>query len=132
MFITNDDLPATRDFTLLSIFYMGSMLYTLMPLFNSAAVIALRTLGDTVMSRGKAHNKALDTLWELVEEVVEDAEAEEAMGGGGGGGGGDGAAGDRRYRGQGLTLVPISAQLELFCPLCNPTRLMNVSWSCST
>ena len=23
--------------------------------------------------------------------------------------------------GQGLTLVPISAQLELFCPPCNPT-----------
>ena len=33
--------------------------------------------------------------------------------------------------GQGLTLVPISAQLELFCPLYKPTLLMNVSWSCS-
>jgi hypothetical protein len=47
-----------------------------------------------------------------VEEVVEDAEAEEAMGGGGGGGGGDGAAGDRRYRGQGLTLVPFQLNLS--------------------
>jgi hypothetical protein len=34
--------------------------------------------------------------------------------------------------GQGLTLVPISAQLELFCPPCNPTKLMNVSWICSS
>ena len=33
--------------------------------------------------------------------------------------------------GQGLTLVPISAQLELFCPSCNPTQLMNVSWTCA-
>jgi len=33
---------------------------------------------------------------------------------------------------QGLTLVPISAQLELFCPPYNPTSLMNVSWSCSS
>jgi hypothetical protein len=34
---------------------------------------------------------------------------------GGGGGGGVGGVG------QGLTLVPISAQLELFCPPRNPT-----------
>ena len=34
--------------------------------------------------------------------------------------------------GQGLTLVPISAQLELFCPPFNPASLMNVSWSCSS
>jgi hypothetical protein len=33
---------------------------------------------------------------------------------------------------QGLTLVPISAQLELFCPLCIPTVLMNVSPRCSS
>jgi len=33
---------------------------------------------------------------------------------------------------QGLTLVPISAQLELFYPPYNPTYLMNVSWSCSS
>jgi len=33
---------------------------------------------------------------------------------------------------QGLTLVPISAQLELFCPPCKPTSPMNVSWSCSS
>ena len=32
--------------------------------------------------------------------------------------------------GQGLTLVPVSAQLELFCPLYNTTELMNVSRSC--
>ena len=35
-------------------------------------------------------------------------------------------------RNQGLTLVPISAQLELFCPPYDPTSLMNVSWSCSS
>jgi len=33
---------------------------------------------------------------------------------------------------QGLTLVPFSAQLELFRPPHNPTELMNVSWSCSS
>jgi len=33
---------------------------------------------------------------------------------------------------QGLTLVPISAQLELFCPPCNPTYDMNVSRICVT
>ena len=32
---------------------------------------------------------------------------------------------------QGLTLVPISAEPELFCPPYNPTSLMNVSRSCS-
>jgi hypothetical protein len=32
---------------------------------------------------------------------------------------------------QGLTLVPISAQLELFCPPYNPASHMNVSWICS-
>ena len=33
----------------------------------------------------------------------------------------------------GVTLVPISAQLELFCPPYNPTlKFMNVSWSCSS
>ena len=31
---------------------------------------------------------------------------------------------------QGRTLVPISTQLELFCPPYNPTELTNVSWSC--
>ena len=46
MFITNDALPATRDFTLLSIFYMGSLCYTLMPLFNSAIVIVSRAMGQ--------------------------------------------------------------------------------------
>ena len=34
--------------------------------------------------------------------------------------------------GQGLTLVPNSAKLELFCPSRNPTQLMNVCWSCSS
>ena len=33
---------------------------------------------------------------------------------------------------QRLTLVHFSAQLELICPTCNPSRLMNVSWSCSS
>ena len=47
--------------------------------------------------------------------------------GGRGGGRGAGAAGR-----QGLTLVPISAQLELFRPPCDPTQLINVSWSCSS
>jgi len=31
---------------------------------------------------------------------------------------------------QGLTLIPISAQLELFSPPCNPTQLMHVPRSC--
>jgi len=39
---------------------------------------------------------------------------------------------DRAAAYQGPTLVPNSAQLELFCPPYNPTQLMNVSWSCST
>ena len=34
--------------------------------------------------------------------------------------------------GRGLQSFPISAQLELFCPPCNPPELMNVSWSCSS
>ena len=33
---------------------------------------------------------------------------------------------------QGLTLVTISAQLELFCPTDHPARLVNVSWSSSS
>jgi hypothetical protein len=33
---------------------------------------------------------------------------------------------------QGLTLVRNSAQLELFCPPCNPSQLMTVPWSCSS
>jgi solute carrier family 35 protein E1 len=40
--------------------------------------------------------------------------------------------GARYSKWQGLTLVPISAQLEILCPPCNPTSLMNVSWSCSS
>jgi dynein heavy chain len=37
-----------------------------------------------------------------------------------------------RTMGQGLTLGPISAQLELCCPLYNSTQLVNVSSSCSS
>jgi hypothetical protein len=33
---------------------------------------------------------------------------------------------------QGLTLLPISAHLELYCPPYDPTLLMSVSWSCSS
>jgi len=33
---------------------------------------------------------------------------------------------------QGLTLVHVTAQLELFCLPYNPTKLMNVSSSCSS
>ena len=33
---------------------------------------------------------------------------------------------------QGLTLVPVTARLELFRPPYNPNYLMNVSWSCSS
>jgi hypothetical protein len=32
---------------------------------------------------------------------------------------------------QGLTLVPIAAHLDFFCPPWNPASLMNVFWSCS-
>jgi hypothetical protein len=38
----------------------------------------------------------------------------------------------RMGHGQGLSLVPVSAQLELLCPPYNPKKLMNVSWSCSS
>jgi len=31
---------------------------------------------------------------------------------------------------QGLTLVPLSAQLQLFCQPCKSTQVMNVCWSC--
>lgn len=77
MFITNDTLPATRDFTLLSMFYLGSLCYTLMPLIGSAMVIALNNFGDTVMTRGKAHNKALETLWDIASELIEEEQAAE-------------------------------------------------------
>ena len=33
---------------------------------------------------------------------------------------------------QGLSLGPISAEIELFCPPYNPNQLMNVSGSCSS
>ena len=36
-----------------------------------------------------------------------------------------------RTHGQGLTLVPNSAQLEIFHPPYNPNKRMRVSWSCS-
>jgi hypothetical protein len=77
MFITNDTLPATRDFTLLSMFYLGSLCYTLMPLIGSAVVIALNNLGDTVMTRGTARNQALETLWEITSELMEEEQAAE-------------------------------------------------------
>jgi hypothetical protein len=38
----------------------------------------------------------------------------------------------RRRRRQGLILLPISAQNELFCPPHNLTKLMNVFWNCSS
>jgi hypothetical protein len=42
------------------------------------------------------------------------------------------SAAEAAYMGQGRTLVPDAAQLELFCPPYNPTQLMNVYWSCSS
>ena len=75
MFITNDSLPTTRNFTLLSLFYLGSLCYTIMPLMGSALVIALRSMGDVKLYRGKTRNRALDMLWEITSELMDEEDA---------------------------------------------------------
>ena len=75
MFITNESLPATKDFTLLSFFYVYSLVFTLVPLFNSALVIGLDAKGKGVREDRAAWYKTLETLWHIT-----------APGDGGGGG----------------------------------------------
>ena len=63
MFITNDSLPKTKNFTLLSLFYLFSLLFTLLTLMTSAVVISLHANGDRIRLIQSDWYSVLDTLW---------------------------------------------------------------------
>ena len=78
MFITTDSLPATSNVTLLALYYVGALIFTVLPLGVSCLVGYLTAL--SLRSEGAKNSSAevLDMLWDLTEEVVtEEAEVRE-------------------------------------------------------
>jgi hypothetical protein len=78
MFITTDSLPSTSNVTLLALYYVGSLIFTMLPLVVSCLVGYLKALSLRDEGAKNSSAEVLDMLWDLTEEVVtEEREVEE-------------------------------------------------------
>ena len=78
MFITTDSLPATKNITILTLYYIGALVFTVIPLAVSCLVGYLKALSLNSEGAKNSSAEVLDMLWDLTEEVGrEDREVEQ-------------------------------------------------------